>query len=139
MPPGFRERTWYFRSVCEDVLPITPGISTGGFPKGPPRYQVRKSRDHLSRLSLPFHPSTSPLAQGFNITTSPNTALWALHGAKELGLTKRFNWVPLTGTQNIWVFVYRRSSGVAIQLSKLPGYQVVIVASGTGSVRYLRQ
>ena len=77
----------------------------------------------------PFYLTSHPR---FDITTSLNTAFQALYGAKELGLTQRFDSAPPKGTENTWVFIYGGSSGVgqfAIQLAKLSGYKVVTVAS----------
>ena len=72
------------------------------------------------------------------VSTEP-TAFEALYGAKEPRLAQRFESVPPTGTESIWVFVYGRSSGVAIQLTKLSGYNVVTVSPGVGSVSRLGQ
>jgi len=66
------------------------------------------------------------------MTNSLNTAFQALYGAKDLGLTERFDSAPAKGADETWVFIYGGSSGVGqfgIQLAKLSGYKVVTVAS----------
>jgi NADPH:quinone reductase-like Zn-dependent oxidoreductase len=66
------------------------------------------------------------------MTARLNTAFQALFGAKELGLTQRFDSAPAKGADDTWVFIYGGSSGVGqfgIQLAKLSGYKVVTVAS----------
>ena len=55
-----------------------------------------------------------------------------MYGAKELGLTQRFDSAPTEGADKTWVFIYGGSSGVGqfgIQLAKLSSYKVVTVAS----------
>jgi NADPH:quinone reductase-like Zn-dependent oxidoreductase len=66
------------------------------------------------------------------MTISLNTAFQALYGARELGLTQRFDSASLKGADETWIFIYGGSTGVgqfAIQLAKLSGYKVVTVAS----------
>ena len=105
-------------------------ILSGRFPKG--RSRLNKLQQLVPRTSLTFYTRDRPCVQDSDITASLNTAFQALYGARELGLTQRFDSAPAKGSDETWVFIYGGSSGVgqfAIQLAKLSGYKVVTVAS----------
>lgn len=80
-----------------------------------PKWNVVVRRRYGYRFSVgppPFHPSTSPLVQGFDTITSLDTAFQALDRAKESGPTQRTDSVSPKGMSEItWAFVHGGGSG----------------------------